>query len=224
MASLPEHLSAAPAGRQRLSREVIASHQRNRTLDAAIEVFAKRGYMGTTIDHIVAAARIGVGSFYELFAGKEDCFLAAYDRALASGREQLSAAVPPAAPWPEQAYAAVRSLFALFATEPFAARLVLVEAQTAGPRALARFEATLDTITPLLRRGRAFSPIAGELPAMLEEAVLGGLVWFLQQRLVLGELDGGEQLFADALGLVLDPYLGEAAAAELIAAAPSTSG
>ncbi len=221
MASLPEQLSAEPAGRHDLSRELIAAHQRDRVADAAIEVFAKRGYLSTTIDHIVAAAHVGVGSFYELFDGKEDCFLRCFDRALARGRELLSAAVPSAAPWPEQVYAALHALLDLLVAEPPAARLVLVEAQTGGPKALARFESTLDTITPLLRRGRAVSPVADELPAMLEEATLGGLVWFLQQRIAFGELDAGPTLFADALGLVLDPYLGETGTAALIAAAPS---
>ncbi len=223
MASLPEQLTPTPAERHDLSRQLIAGHQRDRVADAAIEVFAKRGYLGTTIDHIVAAAHVGVGSFYELFDGKEDCFLRCFDRALARGRERISAAVPSTVPWPEQVYAALHALLDLLVAEPLASRLVLVEAQTAGPRALARFESTLDTITPLLRRGRAVSPVADELPATLEEATLGGLVWFLQQRIALGELDDRDALFADALGLVLGPYLGEAGTAALLAAPPAAS-
>ncbi len=54
--SLPPHLSGQPVGADSLPREVLAEHQRQRILDAAIEVFATRGYRRTTIDHLVASA------------------------------------------------------------------------------------------------------------------------------------------------------------------------
>jgi len=84
-----------PVGRTKLPREVMKSHRRERVLDAATEVFAKRGYPATTVDRIVAAGKVGVGSFYAHFDGKEDCFLAVYDRIVADARERISAAIPP---------------------------------------------------------------------------------------------------------------------------------
>jgi AcrR family transcriptional regulator len=77
MAGLPENLAVAPTGRHGLPRDVVAAHQRERLLAATIELVAKRGYRGTSIDHIVKAAKVGYVAFYELFEGKEDCFLAA---------------------------------------------------------------------------------------------------------------------------------------------------
>ncbi len=71
MASLPEHLRPIPAGREKLSREVMEEHQRKRVVEAAIVVFAEKGYPGTTVDDLVNAARVGVGSFYALFGGKK---------------------------------------------------------------------------------------------------------------------------------------------------------
>jgi AcrR family transcriptional regulator len=219
MPSLPAHLMSVPVGRTKLPREVMESHQRERVLDAATEVFAKRGYPATTVDHIVAAAKIGVGTFYSLFEGKEDCFLQAYDRILAEARERVAAAVPPEAPWPEQACAALRSALQLIAAEPLRARLVLVESQTAGPAGLTRFERTVDELLPLLRRGRQHSPIAEQLPTVLEVAALGGLLWFLQQRIVLGELGDVDRLLPDAVRIAIEPYLGPADTERLLAAA-----
>jgi AcrR family transcriptional regulator len=218
MARLPEHLMPTPVGRDPLPREVVAEHQRERVLAAAIEVFAKRGYQGTTVDHIVSAARIGVGSFYSLFDGKEECFLAAYDQIIARGRERLAAALPAGRPWPEQLAACLRALLELVEAEPFAARIALVEVQTAGPAALSRYEANLDEIAGLLRAGREHSPVLDELPGSLEFATVGGLVWFLQQRVVMGEAGTAEKLLPEVLEIVAGPYLGEAATAELIAA------
>jgi AcrR family transcriptional regulator len=216
MASLPEPLSRAPVGRDRLPREVIEAHQRDHIVEAAIKVFAKRGYRGTTIDHIVASAQVGVGSFYALFDGKEDCFLRAYDSIVAAASEQIASELPEA-PWPERVAAALRSLLALIAAEPLRARIALVEVQTADPVALARYQSTLDRVIALLHHGRQLSPRAAELPATLEEANVSGLAWLLHQRLVIGEVEGIEQLFPDLAGILLEPYLGEVETQTLIA-------
>ncbi|HEX5712533.1 MAG TPA: TetR/AcrR family transcriptional regulator [Solirubrobacterales bacterium] len=209
----------APVGKQRLPREVLAEHQRDRVLSAAIEVFAKRGYQGTTVDHIVHAAHIGVGSFYSLFDGKEDCFLAAYDRIVAAGREQILAALPAADAWPQRLVAAMRTLLALIESEPFAARVALVEVQTAGSTALSHHERNLDEAAEVLRGGRRHSPVPDELPATLEFATVGGLTWFLQQRISLGETGEVGKLLPEVLEIVIEPYLGEEATAALLAPA-----
>jgi AcrR family transcriptional regulator len=213
--SLPDHLLPAPVGRTRLPREIREEHQRNHITEAAIGVFAKRGYQATTVDHIVAAAKVGVGTFYGLFDGKEDCFLQAYDRIIDSARERILAATAPASPWPEQTAAALRELLRLIADEPLRARLALVEAQTAGPDALARYERTLDSVIPFLRAGREESPLGEELPSTLEEATLGGVVWLLHQQLVSEGPDSIEPLFPELLDIVVGPFFGAYVAAGL---------
>lgn len=219
MASLPEHLSAAPVGRKHLSRQVVAQYQRDRVLSAAAEVIARRGYNSTTIDHIVAAAGIGVGTFYDLFANKEDCFLQAYERIVAAAREEISTAILIDRPWAEQACAALGAVLRTIAERPLEARLALVEVQSAGPIALARHEQILDSWVPLLRAGRKSSPLGGGLPATLETAIAGGIVWFLQQRIVMGEIEGIEGLLPELARIVVEPYLGEAEAERFIAPA-----
>jgi AcrR family transcriptional regulator len=218
MVSLPEHLQAKPAGRHRLSPEVRAEHQRERVLDAAIAVFAEQGYQGTTIDDIVAAAKVGVGSFYELFDNKPDCFVQAYERIAAAARERIAAAIPAEAAWPEQACAALRALLETIEAEPAPAKVALVEVQTAGPEALTRHEETVDSVIPLLARGRAENPALDELPSHLEEAIVGGLAWLLQQRLAQGEFEGVEAHLPDVLEIAVVPYVGREAVASLIAA------
>lgn len=208
---------AVPVGREPLAREVMAEHQRERVLTAAIEVFAKRGYPATTVDHIVAAARIGVGSFYALFDGKEDCFLATYERIVAEGRERIEAAVPSVASQPQKVCAALAALLELIAAEPLRARIVLIEAQTAGRSALDRYEQALDRIAGELRRCREASPFADELPETLEVATLGGVVWFLQQRIVLGEIADAPSLLPEVAEIVVEPYLGREQTAQLLA-------
>jgi AcrR family transcriptional regulator len=207
---------STPVGREPLPREVLAEHQRERVLAAATEVFAKRGFQGTTVDHIVHAAHIGVGSFYSLFDGKEDCFLAAYDRVATAGRARMMAAIPADAPWPRQLAAGLQALLAEIEAEPFAARIGLVEVQTAGAKALAHHERNLDEAAELLRGGREHSPVPDELPATLEFATVGGLTWFLQQRISLGETADATALLPEVLEIAAEPYLGEEATAALL--------
>lgn len=208
---------STPVGRDRLPREVLTKHQRDRVLTAAVEVFAKRGYQATTVDHIVAAAKIGVGSFYALFDGKEDCFLAAYDRIVADGREQIVTALPVDGAWPERVTVGLRALLVMIENDPFSARIALVEVQAAGGTALSRHSRNLDEAAELLRIGREHSPFPDELPASLEFATIGGLTWFLQQRIAMGETADASKLLPEVLEIVVEPYLGEKATAALTA-------
>lgn len=216
MDSVPEHLLPVPVGRERLPKEVMQRHQRDRVLRAAIEVFAKRGYQGTTVDHIVSAGSIGVGSFYALFGGKQECFLAAYREVVAEGRERIEAAIPAGAPWADRLVAGLRALLELVEERPLAARIALGEVQTAGPEALAEHSRNLDEVAHILRSGRQASPFGDELPPTLEFATVGGLTWFLQQRIADGETEAAA-LLPEVLAIVAEPYLGPQGIAELAA-------
>jgi AcrR family transcriptional regulator len=212
MAGLPERFHVAPTGRHGLPADVVALYQRERLIAATIELVAKRGYRGTSVDQIVKRARVGYVAFYELFEGKEDCFLAAFDRIVTETREQVAEAIPAEAPWPEQVCAALKAAIELIAADPGRARVGLVEVQAAGPVAYAHYEAAIDNAIPLLRAGRASVPASADLSETLEEAVIGGIVWILHQRLVKGEAEKIGGLLAEMIRTALRPYLGEAEA------------
>jgi AcrR family transcriptional regulator len=48
-----------------------AARTRRAVLDAALALFAERGFEGTTIPDVMAAAQVGAGSIYRLFPSKE---------------------------------------------------------------------------------------------------------------------------------------------------------
>jgi AcrR family transcriptional regulator len=206
-------------GRHGLPADVVAAHQRERLLEATIEMVAKRGYRGTSVDHIVKAARVGYVAFYELFDGKEDCFLAAFELIMGEAREEITAAVASETEWAQQICAALRVLLDLIAAHPTRARVGLVEVQAAGPRAYALYEETIEAAAPLFREGRASGAEAAELSDTLEEAILGGIAWVVQQRLVKGEIKSTGGLLGETIQIALSPYLGEAEAHRLAAAA-----
>ena len=65
--------------------------QYTRLLDGALAVIAEEGLRGASATRVSARAGMSTKSFYDLFANREDCFLAVFDRTV----EELAAAAGP---------------------------------------------------------------------------------------------------------------------------------
>jgi AcrR family transcriptional regulator len=208
VARLPEHLRSTPAGEEKVSRELLSEHQRERVLAAATPVFAKRGYLGTTVDDVLAAGKVGVGNFYDLFEGKEDCFLACFERIVGRVRSEMADATAPVSGWGARTYVGLHRLIESMLAEPLEARLVLIEAQSAGHLALGRYNALLDLTKDWLQVGRDEYAAARSLPAGFEQAAVSGLAFYLQQCLLDSRRHETSELFGEAAGLVLEPIVG----------------
>jgi AcrR family transcriptional regulator len=206
MASWSEHLLTIPPGRHTLPSDFVSAHQRERIFAATAELVAKRGYYGTSIDLITKTARVALSTFYENFQTKEECFLAAFDDAVAEATHHLGAAVDPQRPWPDRLALGLTAMLELVVANPATARMCLVEAPGGGPALLDRYESALDALIAILREGRL---LAGDkkLPERTEEAIIGGLAWILCHNLVDGEFDLGA-LASEMLEITLRPYLG----------------
>lgn len=208
-------------GRHSLPPDVVAFNQRERLLAAVAAVVAEHGYNKATIAQIAEAASVSRRTFYENFAGKEECFFAAYDALddyLASLIDEAAAAQPD---WADRVAATFVALLDFLASRPALARLYLVEAAAVGEPMAARRERTARRFIALLEEGRReagdHAPAEG-----IEEALAGGAVTLLARRIVAGE---GERLdrFAPAvIEFVLSPYLGvEGARAAAASASPA---
>ncbi|MGE5242931.1 MAG: TetR/AcrR family transcriptional regulator [Betaproteobacteria bacterium] len=113
--------------------------RRQQLLDAAIHVFARKGYRNTSIADVIARAGVARGTFYLHFPGKEQIFgaivAAFHDRvksaleALDDAAEDVRAAGPRAV-----LEASFRAWLGLFAGHRDAARVVLREARAIDPR------------------------------------------------------------------------------------------
>lgn len=198
---------------------MLSRDPRERILVAMAEIVAKRGYQGTTIEHIVKRAGISRATFYEHFENREDCLLAGF----ADAERELQRRVAKTAEtgeWPDRVRAALTAFLDYCASEPALARTCLVESVTAGPVAMERYEHALTSFAPLFRDGRDYLDRASELPDDLEDLIIGGIVWMVHQRLLRNEIDEITGLLPTMLEFALVPYLGEERAAEVIAARP----
>lgn len=77
----------------RLTREERKAETRERLLEAAAQVFARRGYQRASVDEIADEAGFSSGALYSNFAGKEDLFLALFERVIAEQVAGLADAV-----------------------------------------------------------------------------------------------------------------------------------
>lgn len=178
-----------------------AASTRDRILAAAVSVFARQGYHGTSVDDIVQEAGSSKGEFYFHFANKEALFLAiveqfasdlivaVYDALkAASGRERVRAAVE----------AGVKA----FAQEPALAKIFLVEAVGLNPSFEAKRREIYGAFAKLIRKYLDAAVEDGDLPPQDTElaayAWLGtiseGVVFALERGRVLQSAD-----FVDSL-------------------------
>ena len=111
-----------------------------------------------------------------MFAGKEDCFLEAYDAVIDVLVAHVSAAFESTVgqPWPDRVAAALRALVDLLAAEHDIARMAMVEVTAVGEDARIRYRAALGRFTYFLEEGRRVSPQGDDLPADTAGFAIGG--------------------------------------------------
>lgn len=160
----------------RLSREAFFSRsgatQRGRILEAVTHVVAEKGYAGATVELIVRTAGVSRTTFYQLFAGKQECLLASYEVATKIVLDQIAEAATMALPdgWHAAFEAGLDAYLDTIRSQPEIARAQFVELGALGSDAIsARSRAqsahtdaivalmdlahTGDPTTPLLNRG-----------------------------------------------------------------------
>lgn len=190
-----------------------------RILDAMTAEVAEKGYGGVTVASVYRRAGVSSRTFYDLFRNKTDCFLAAYDAAVDNLVEHVAAVyerMPE--PTPARARAVLEVVLEVFAATPERARMCVVEAAAAGPEAVQRYISIVNGFTGLLeeienypRTGRRRRPPAPD--AIAREALIGGIVWVIYDRIVSGQTEQLPELLPQLTHFLLTPFLGEQEAA-----------
>jgi AcrR family transcriptional regulator len=89
----------APGGQQHAR---LAEIQRVRLLAAAVRAVDELGYADTTVAHITSRARVSRRTFYELFADREACLVAALEDILGLIAAELAAVDRDGVVWRER--------------------------------------------------------------------------------------------------------------------------
>ncbi len=173
-------LAVLPRGRHAAPRAVVRETQRARMLEAMVQAAAEKGYARVVVADVIERAGVSRKTFYEQFANKEDCFLAAYD----AGVDRLLAAIDgalaePTPDWLAAARRAVEVYLTSMAASPAFAQACLIEVLGAGPAALARRDLVQDRFADQLaaihRRARTDIPAIPELAPHTFRAAVGAV-------------------------------------------------
>jgi AcrR family transcriptional regulator len=133
------YLGTLPRGRHGLSREQVTASQRGRLMLGMAEAVAEKGYAKATVADVLKRVHVSRETFYQHFADKEDCFLAAFEESARMLEAGVRAAVEEPGLTPRDRFErALTAYLELMAAEPAIAKVFLTEIYAAGPVAAAR--------------------------------------------------------------------------------------
>lgn len=183
-------------------------------LEAMVRMSAVKGYEATTVGDVIEYAGVSRETFEAMFAGKEACFLEAYDAVFDVVIAHVTAAFEAASdePWPEKIAAALGALIELLAMEADIARMAMVEATAGGDDARERYRAMFTRFTPFLEEGRTYSGQGEGLPADTARFAVGGAASLIFDEVRAGRGPELKRILPDLVFAVLMPYLGPEAA------------
>lgn len=174
-----------------IRRSAAVTATRDRLLQAAMEVFAARGYHGTTVDDVVAASETSKGAFYHYFSSKQAVFLTLMD-ALAgvveAGAEAAIAGEPTALGKVE---GALRVVLETAEARRDLVKILLVEAVGLGPELEQKRLEIHRRFAQVIRRHLDHAVAERAIPpqntALAAQAWLGTLNEVITQWLVAGD-------------------------------------
>ena len=184
--------------------------QRARILSATFDVACELGVQNMSVAHVVDRSGVSRRTFYEHFSDREDCYLAAFEQALARASERVLFAYRSEGSWRERIRAGLVGLLSFLDSEPHVGRVLVCQSLVSGQTVLQRRAEIFERLTQAVQEGEGRG--AGDMHAALTaEGVVGGVLTVIQARF---EEAGHEPLLAltnQLMGMIVLPYLGAAA-------------
>lgn len=209
-----------PSGVRRLPSDLVTAIQRERLIAAMLNAAADLGYRETNVQDVIDRAGVSRPTFYEHFANKEDCFLAAFDTTAnrVCGRVEALAMNGPT--WRDRLRLGLEELLRFAVAEPDAARSLIVEARAASAEAVRRRDELLDRCAECIdAQVRELFTRAPSQPSITAAGIVGGIEALLYSRLNRGETQELDMLLPSLMYFAVLPYEGHRAASEELAAA-----
>ena len=209
-----------PAGARRLPPDLVRAVQRERLLMAALRAAAELGYRGMNVQDVIDRAGVSRPTFYEHFANKDDCFVAAFD----AGATRLRARVEQESAlggdvWRDRLRRGIAALLEFARAEPDTARTVIVEARAADTATVMHRVALLDSFTACIdAEVHEYLAAADDHTPLTAAGVVGGVESLLYSRIARGDAGDLGALLPTLMYFAVLPYEGHEAANEELAA------
>jgi len=182
---------------------------RDKILEVAEALYARRGFAGVGMREVAEAARLGKSSLFHHFRSKVQLYLAVHERVLGRLHERLSAVLASDAPPTEKLDRWVDAAIDAFAEQPSSARILLralVEEEAfeseewpEGQAVDARVVSILDGILRLLAEGMREGVFRDASPAHVVQTLIGATLYHFASAELGEALLGAPLLSAEAV-------------------------
>lgn len=147
------------------SAEQLAEERRQRLLDAALDLFADRGFSRTPIELLCSTARVTTRHFYEHFDSREAVLVALYDRINITTRASVAASLQmPGLDPQERMFAAIRAFVSACTEDKRRTRILCVEVIGVSPEMFERRRAAVHEFANVLNTFSQQLVKSGQLP------------------------------------------------------------
>jgi DNA-binding MarR family transcriptional regulator/AcrR family transcriptional regulator len=184
--------------------------QRARKLITAAEAVRQFPFAGFSAAVLNGDAGVSRRTVEDHLEGREACLLAAFEEALALAAERATAAFQADEGWLDQIRAGLLALLEFFDEQPALARYCVVHSAQAGPAVLAARSGALERLARVLDDERA--PARGYPPPLTAQAVVGGALGVLHERLLQPDPGALVELTGPLMSFIVLPFLGAHAA------------
>lgn len=172
------------------SADEVKTNQRDRLFGAMVACVGERGYEATRVADLVEVSGVSSRSFYDLFPNKEACFVATCEAILSRLVDALTETDDPAGAWEKRLQGSYAAIAAMLATQPAAAKLLLIDAHAAGRDAQAPLERAARELEQMTMARLAESAERAAIPAEMALAHAGALQGIARTRLRGGRPEG----------------------------------
>jgi AcrR family transcriptional regulator len=203
--------------------KLVKSSKREKILAGMLEEVGSKGYEATSVRTVLARTGLYRQAFYDNFADKDGCYLAALDAGIERVEAVALRAAAPEESWRGRLRAGLGAVLDLFEAEPDLGRALVVEVHAAGPEALARRAEAMKKVADFIDLARLEAGEDGSPPPIAPEGILAGIHAVVHSRLSTGSTGGFHRLLPEFMYFAVLPYFGaEAAGAEMETARAGT--
>lgn len=161
------------------------SHEtRIRILEAAVKVFATKGYHDAKVDDIVSEAQTSKGAFYFYFPSKQNIFIALSDTFADLLETKLTEAMQSESHGLQQMDAALRVSLGLFSQYRGLAKIALIQAVGLGAVFEERRRVINDRLTRLVQSRLETAMADGSIPSLQTEIAARAWVGALNEIVI----------------------------------------
>lgn len=199
--------------------ELVNSPKREKILEGMLESVGSEGYDATSVRTVLDRTGLYRQAFYDNFADKDACYLAALEMGIGRLEAIAVRAAASQESWRGKLGAGLGALLDYFDAEPDIGRGIVVEVHAAGPEALARRAEAMKKVADFIDLARLETEGSESPPQIAPEGIVAGIHAIVHSRLSTGATDGFRALLPEFMYFAVLPYFGaETASAEMQAA------